>query len=394
MHTRGSAADVIVVGGGIAGLLTALRLAEQGLSVVCLDEHDFAGGSTAAMHGMVHSGAMYVERHPEIVRHCREAYACFAALFATAFVPTRQTVYAVRADRQQEFATLFRRHGLDYQAVAGADVPELRPEFARTVAAFEIPERVVSPPRILAQLTAECIARGVTLAPYTHVAEILTVQDRVTGVRLGRDQVLTATNVVLCAGIGTRELLGHLGSSYRSKLHSRASVMVRARSTLQRGLAVLDEPGPVIMPDANGDGLISAYGGDQPSVDTSYNGHVDLAQLNIVKDRCADVLQPGTVEIGDGVGYMGVKTDYTGSKLTEKNTINPDFKVIDHGADEIGGLYTVVPGKGTLAFHASRSVTQMIAQQEVELVVHPRIRTTRTIDLRDQADLTALPSGG
>jgi glycerol-3-phosphate dehydrogenase len=398
MHKSGSTSDVIVIGGGIAGLLTSVRLADQGLSVVCLDELDFAGGSTAAMHGMVHSGAMYVERHPEIVHRCREAYACFATLFPTAFVPSDHTVYAVRAERQQEFATLFQRHGLGYRALAGSDVPEFRPEFARTVTAFEVPERVVSPQRILAQLTAECAARGVVLYPRTAVEEITTIQGQVTGVRLGRDQRLTASIVVLCAGMGSRHLLSGLGSRHQTQLHSRASVMVRARTTLRRGLAVLDEPGPVIMLNATGDGLISAYGGDQPAVDKSYQRHLDLAQLKVLKDRCTEVLDPGAIRISDGVAYMGVKTDYTGSRLTEKNAINPDFKVIDHSDSEaIGGLYTVIPGKSTLAFHASRSVVEHIVHKDVDLIVRSRTHRelTRTIDLRDRnlTVVSPLPSG-
>lgn len=54
--------DVIVVGGGIAGISVARDAAERGLSVALLERHDFASGSTGATVGMIHGGIRCLQR--------------------------------------------------------------------------------------------------------------------------------------------------------------------------------------------------------------------------------------------------------------------------------------------------------------------------------------------
>ena len=51
--------DVVVVGGGIAGLWTANRLAQKGLSVVVLESRALGGGQTLASQGILHGGVKY-----------------------------------------------------------------------------------------------------------------------------------------------------------------------------------------------------------------------------------------------------------------------------------------------------------------------------------------------
>ncbi|MEX1177336.1 MAG: FAD-dependent oxidoreductase [Nitriliruptor sp.] len=56
-------ADVVVVGGGIVGVTTALRLAERGFEVVLLEAHRIAGGTSGRSTGKVTSqhGPIYAE---------------------------------------------------------------------------------------------------------------------------------------------------------------------------------------------------------------------------------------------------------------------------------------------------------------------------------------------
>jgi len=50
---RDEQADVLVVGAGVTGALTAYHLAAAGASVVVLDKRDVATGSTAATTGLL-----------------------------------------------------------------------------------------------------------------------------------------------------------------------------------------------------------------------------------------------------------------------------------------------------------------------------------------------------
>ena len=52
--------DIAVVGGGATGLGVALDAAARGLSVVLLESHDFAGGTSSRATKLVHGGVRYL----------------------------------------------------------------------------------------------------------------------------------------------------------------------------------------------------------------------------------------------------------------------------------------------------------------------------------------------
>lgn len=54
-------ADVIIVGGGMAGMVTALSCQENGLSVILLEQKEFLGGNALAATGTYLLGATTVQ---------------------------------------------------------------------------------------------------------------------------------------------------------------------------------------------------------------------------------------------------------------------------------------------------------------------------------------------
>ncbi|HUH40810.1 MAG TPA: FAD-dependent oxidoreductase, partial [Castellaniella sp.] len=54
------AVDLLVIGGGATGLGVALDACLRGLSVVLLESHDFAGGTSSRATKLVHGGVRYL----------------------------------------------------------------------------------------------------------------------------------------------------------------------------------------------------------------------------------------------------------------------------------------------------------------------------------------------
>src|SRR3954471_12182588 len=52
--------DLAVIGGGATGLGVALDAAARGFSVVLLESHDFAGGTSSRATKLVHGGVRYL----------------------------------------------------------------------------------------------------------------------------------------------------------------------------------------------------------------------------------------------------------------------------------------------------------------------------------------------
>jgi len=54
--------DVVVVGGGIHGILSALDAAQRGLSVVLIERGDFCGETSSNSLKTVHGGLRYLQQ--------------------------------------------------------------------------------------------------------------------------------------------------------------------------------------------------------------------------------------------------------------------------------------------------------------------------------------------
>src|SRR6476619_8390154 len=55
--------DVLVVGGGITGVGTALDAASRGLSTALVERDDFASGTSSKSSKLVHGGLRYLQHH-------------------------------------------------------------------------------------------------------------------------------------------------------------------------------------------------------------------------------------------------------------------------------------------------------------------------------------------
>ena len=94
--------DTIIIGAGIAGLFTALRLSKNGQKVLVVEKDKVGSGATIANHGTIHSGAHYMVHYPEIVKSCIEAQDLFLNLFPTAKLLSKNSIHIVKGKNYPE----------------------------------------------------------------------------------------------------------------------------------------------------------------------------------------------------------------------------------------------------------------------------------------------------
>src|SRR6266478_428407 len=71
MSARGATARrVVIVGGGISGLASAVRLAQAGLAVTLLEASQLGGAASTRNQGWLHSGGLYALDSPDYARMC------------------------------------------------------------------------------------------------------------------------------------------------------------------------------------------------------------------------------------------------------------------------------------------------------------------------------------
>ncbi|RMD62288.1 MAG: FAD-dependent oxidoreductase [Planctomycetota bacterium] len=233
--------DVVVLGGGIAGLWTLRRLVEAGLDACLLERRALGAGQSIASQGIIHSGLKYTLRGavtgaaramaeaPDIWRAClrqeREP-----SLPPGALLSERCWLWRTRSLRSQA-ALLGARAGLKTRPVP---VPaHERPAALRDCPGevYSVEEPVVSPGGVLEALAAPVRDRLALTADADDALDVSRIQGRLLlRVRLadGTTLALAPRALVLTAGTGAEALRAQLGLATQA-LQRRPLHMVLAR---------------------------------------------------------------------------------------------------------------------------------------------------------------------
>jgi len=210
--------DVLIVGGGIAGLWLNARLRRQGFATLLVESATLGGGQSVKSQGIIHGGAKYAlhgaltgasEAIADMPRRWREALAGGGELDLSGVRVLSEAHYlwspgTLAGNLTSFFASKAVRGRVDQ--VKGEQLPPAlqHPKFKGKV--YRLAELVLDVPSLIARL-AELAGDGLLAA---RRIEPLREDGELRGLRVdGRE--IRAQRVVLSAGAGNAELLAALG---------------------------------------------------------------------------------------------------------------------------------------------------------------------------------------
>lgn len=211
--------QVVIVGGGVIGLLTAFNLATQGLAVVLLDrsavgqESSWAGGGIVSpLYPWRYSPAVTALAHWSQDFYPRLAERLFATTGVDPEVHTTGLYWLDLEDEIQALAWAAREERplskVDIGAVHDA-VPVLGAGYSEAIYMADVAN--VRNPRLVKSLKAALQALpGVTVHEHCAVEGFIRENDKIVGVNTGLGEI-RGDHVVLAAGAWSGELLGSLG---------------------------------------------------------------------------------------------------------------------------------------------------------------------------------------
>ncbi|MGO4649919.1 NAD(P)/FAD-dependent oxidoreductase [Nocardia sp. 2YAB30] len=384
--------DFIVVGGGVAGLMTAARLSEQDTAVALIEGNLLGSGATTRNHGIVHSGALYARWHPEVMASCMQAQGAYGASFPKCISDIEMCWYMGKPETMRQYGTLWDKYGIDHGEVNTWQVRELLtvPDSIalQTTATREL---LVDTHSLITDLAARCLANGVDLIVGTRVSRIVVADHVVRGVETATGLV-QAANVMVCNGIGTLDVLERSKSMIAEELRSRLEIMMAFPGELPCSIIGLEFGWPALAPSAAGGVVLaSRYGARQRFVRGPARWPVPATETTELTRELTEWLRPGLVDCTSGVAWVCSKTEHARGTGDQWGT-EPNYAVINHYDREgITGLWTVLPGKMTLALHASRVVVAAVTgtEQPLALPTEHGGRPSDVFDLVDAAPWTA-----
>jgi glycerol-3-phosphate dehydrogenase len=235
--------DVLVVGGGITGVGTALDAVTRGLSVGLVEQRDYASGTSSRSSKLIHGGLRYLEMldfglvrealqergllltrlAPHLVKPVPFLYPLTHRGWERAYVGAGLVMYdAMAAAGKYDVGLPRHRHLLRRQVRRVA--PDFRTE--ELTGAIQYFDAQVDDARLVVTVARTAASHGALCASRTKVVGFLREGERVTGVRAvdlesGRELEVRARVVVNAAGVWTDEIQEMVGG--RGALHVQAS---------------------------------------------------------------------------------------------------------------------------------------------------------------------------
>jgi len=180
--------DVVVVGGGVNGLFTALDLSLRGFKVLLLERGSVGSGTSGRMHGLLHSGARYVVTDPRAAVECIEENRIMAKIAPHAIEDTGGYFVAIDKDDldfQEEFISGLRRANIDFRIVdvgeALREEPNLNPEVKAVV---EVPDKVAFARDLLFSVAISVYREGALIAQNMEVVSFELNGDKIASIKV------------------------------------------------------------------------------------------------------------------------------------------------------------------------------------------------------------------
>ncbi len=384
--------DVLVVGGGVVGVGTALDAVTRGLNTGLLEQRDLASGTSSRSSKLIHGGLRYLEMLDfGLVREALQERGLLLTRLAPHLVRPVPFLYPLTHrgwERPYVGAGLALYDAMAMLGKAEMGVPRHRHLFRRQVAriapdfktetitgAIRYYDCQVDDARLVVAIARTAAAHGAHVATRVRVTGFLREGERVVGVRAidletQRDFEVRARVVVNAAGVWTDEIQEMVGG--RGALHVQASkgihlVVPRDRIRSEAGFIVRTETSVLFVIPWGRHWIIGTT--DTPwSLDKAHPA-ASRADIDYVLDHVNAILrEPLDHEDVEGV-YAGLRPLLSGeseptSRISREHTV----------VTPVPGLVMIAGGKLT--------TYRVMGKDAVDAAAHS-LKTTVNLTTRD-----------
>ncbi|HEX6986359.1 MAG TPA: FAD-dependent oxidoreductase [Planctomycetaceae bacterium] len=207
-----SSSRVLVVGGGVAGLAVAVRLAQSGRAVTVFERSKLGAGASTRNQGWLHSGAAFAVDQPGIARLCYDSLRETLRFCPGCVEPGHDGAVFLLSDDGADpdrWLRAWSELGIPHRPFPPGQLRERVPRLAPSAArhAFLLPDRSVRVDLLLRHLAAAAEQAGAEVRPATEAVRLLRNRNTVYGVVTGLGEEVTGRLVVLAVNTRSATLL-------------------------------------------------------------------------------------------------------------------------------------------------------------------------------------------
>lgn len=355
--------DVLVIGGGVTGVGTALDAASRGLRVALIETNDIASGTSSRSSKLIHGGLRYLEQYDfKLVREALQEREALVTLLAPHLVKPVAFLYPLHEkikDRTYVGAGLalydvlrgFNRALPWHKHISQRSIAAISPSLRRDIVtgAIKYFDAQVDDARHTMMVARTAARHGAVIASGVRAESLIREGKRVVGViatdnESGQSIRISAGVTIMCAGVWSDQLHEQFGlkAGYEVRMSKGVHIVLPGSAINSQSGIILKTPSSVLFVIPwNNQWIVG-------TTDTEFVGNRDepLAtreDVDYILNQANRVLQPMLKE-SDIIGvYAGLrplvsrKADESTSELSREHTVDrpaPGFVSI------AGGKYT------------------------------------------------------
>jgi len=348
---------IVIVGGGIAGLSAAVRLAQAGLPVTVLEASKLGAAASTRNQGWLHSGGLFAVSHTQMARLCHQSLEQTRHFCPDCIEPgqTGMAYLIARADTPvATWTDAWTAAGIPYQELPRGELFSRFHGLVETEVqhAFLLPDRAIRMDVLLAHLAATAENHGAEIRSETSIVRMVHDEESVQGVVTGAGEEIQARLVVFAGGASGLDLLSEFshpkaGEQTCCEIVALKAHLVAVKPELGRlPFCVLDAEGFNHIPHTS----TSVFGINRwIPVSNPTDQQPDPSEIELLWDHVTRFIPGFDREQYECLNWAGTTVQAMHPEQIEPGRA-PLPTVIDHANESprIGNLISLFPGRATL----------------------------------------------
>ena len=369
--------QVLIIGGGATGTGLARDLALRGIHCTLVEKSRLNAGASGRNHGLLHSGARYVETDPVAAKQCHEENILLKKIAPQCIEDTKGLFVAVEGDDENyvaDFPHLCAKCNIPAEPVSIEDAMQLEPALSpRLIAAYKVDDASVEPYRLCVENISEAQSLGSQLLISTRVTAFTKRANRIvtttlTNTMTGKVRKVEADFVVNAGGAWTGEIAELAGIPIKM-LYSKGSLMVTGHRFTNHVVNRLRKPGDgdIVVPG----GTVSILGTTSIRVQSPEVLYPTIEEMDHLVEEGAAML-PSLQYARFIRAYAGIRPLLELESPMDDRSVSRSLALMDHTKNGVENFLSVPGGKLTTYRLMAEKAADFVCER---LGVHEPCRT-------------------